>query len=100
MQVEFISHTVDVMTHDCLSSVALALAGGFLKHRVNWTTGCYAIGELLWQRIFTADNPVGRLNVHLSLQVELFVPTKVICVCVTGISLGLLMTHRSSFVCH
>ena len=26
MQVEFISNNVDVMTHDCLSSVALALA--------------------------------------------------------------------------
>ena len=25
MQVEFISNNVDVMTHDCLSSVALAL---------------------------------------------------------------------------
>ena len=28
MQVEFISNNVDVMTHDCLSSVALALEAG------------------------------------------------------------------------
>ena len=30
--------------------------------------------------IWNADNPVERLNVHLSLLVERFVPTKVICV--------------------
>ena len=28
MQVEFISNNVDVMTHDCLSSVAVALENG------------------------------------------------------------------------
>ena len=30
MQVEFISNNVDVMTHDCLSSVALALVSDVL----------------------------------------------------------------------
>ena len=33
---------------------------------------------LPWQGIWSADNPVERLNVHLSLLVERFVPTKVI----------------------
>ena len=31
MQVEFISNNVDVMTHDCLSSVALALGAYHLE---------------------------------------------------------------------
>ena len=31
MQVKFISNNVDVMTHDCLSSVALALVSTFLS---------------------------------------------------------------------
>ena len=33
---------------------------------------------LPWQSIWSADNPVERLNVHLSLLVQHFVPTKVI----------------------
>ena len=37
-----------------------------LKHPVNWTAVCYAIGVLLWRSIWSADNPVERLNVHLS----------------------------------
>ena len=49
-----------------------------LKHRLNWTAVCYAIGVLPWRSIWSADNPVERLNVHLSLLVERFVPTKVI----------------------
>ena len=49
-----------------------------LKHRVNWSTVCDAIGVLPWQSIWSADNPVERLNVHLSLLVECFVSTKVI----------------------
>ena len=49
-----------------------------LKHLVNWTAVCDAIGVLPWQSIWSADNPVERLNVHLSLLVERFVPTKVI----------------------
>ena len=49
-----------------------------LKHRVNWTAVCDAIGVLPWQSFWSADNPVERLNVHLSLLVERFVPTKVI----------------------
>ena len=49
-----------------------------LKHRVNWTAVCDAIGVLPWRSIWSADNPVERLNVHLSLLVERFVPTKVI----------------------
>ena len=36
---------------------------------------------LPWRSIWSAANPVERLNVHLSLLVELFVPTKVIRVC-------------------
>ena len=52
-----------------------------LKHRVNWTAVCDAIGELPWRSIWSAYNPVEGLNVHLSLLVEHFVPTKVIRVC-------------------
>ena len=48
-----------------------------LKHRVNWTAVCDAICELL-QSIWSADNKVERLNVHLSLLVERFVQTRVI----------------------
>ena len=49
-----------------------------LKHRVNWSAVCDAIGVLPWHSIWSADNPVERLNVHLSLLVERFVPTRVI----------------------
>ena len=49
-----------------------------LKHRVNWSAVCDAIGVLPWRTIWSADNPVERLNVHLSLLVERFVSTKVI----------------------
>ena len=49
-----------------------------LKHRVNWSAVCDAIGVLPWRSIWSADNPVERLNVHLSLLVERFVPTKMI----------------------
>ena len=52
-----------------------------LKHRVNWFAVCDAIGVLPWPSIWSADNPVDRLNVHLFQLVERFVPTKVICVC-------------------
>ena len=52
-----------------------------LKHRFNWYAVCDAIGVLPWRSIWSADNPVEKLNVHLSLLVERFVPTKVICVC-------------------
>ena len=38
-----------------------------LKHRVNWSAVCDAIGVLPWRSIWSADNPVERLNVHLSL---------------------------------
>ena len=41
-----------------------------LKHRVTWTAACDAIGGLPWRSIWSADNPVERLNVHLSLLVE------------------------------
>ena len=46
--------------------------------RVNWSVVCDAIGVLPWQSVWSANNPVERLNVHLSLLVERFVPTKVI----------------------
>ena len=49
-----------------------------LKHRVNWSAFCDAIGVLPWRSIWSADNPVERLNVHLSQLVERFVQTKVI----------------------
>ena len=49
-----------------------------LKHRVNWSAVCDAIGVLPWLSIWSTDNPVERLNVHLSLLVERFVSTKVI----------------------
>ena len=52
-----------------------------LKHRVNWSAVCDAIAVLPWRSIWIADNPVKRLNVHLSLLVEYFVLTKVIHVC-------------------
>ena len=48
-----------------------------LKHRVNWSAVCDAIGVLPWQSIWSANNPVERLNVHLSLLVERFVMRKV-----------------------
>ena len=51
-----------------------------LKHRVNWAAVCDAIGVLPWRSIWSADNPIERLHVHLSLVVDRFVPTKVICV--------------------
>ena len=59
----------------CVSSRVL------LKNRVNWTAVCDAMGVFLWRSIWSADNPVERLNVHLSLLVERFVLTKVILVC-------------------
>ena len=49
-----------------------------LKHRVNSTAVCDAIGVLTWRSNYSADNPVERFNVHLSLLVERFVRTKVI----------------------
>ena len=49
-----------------------------LEHRVNWWAVCDEIGVLPWRSICSADNPVKRLNVHLSLLVECFVPTTVI----------------------
>ena len=49
-----------------------------LKHRVNWTAVCDAIGVLPWRSIWSTDNPIESLNVQLSLLVECFVPTKVI----------------------
>ena len=35
-----------------------------LKHRVNWTALCDAIGVLPWRSIWSAVNPVERFNVH------------------------------------
>ena len=52
-----------------------------LKQRVIWTAVCDAICVLPWRSIWSADNPVDRLNVHLSLLVECFVLNKVIRVC-------------------
>ena len=49
-----------------------------LKHGVNWTAVCDAIGVLPRRSIRRADNPVERLNVLLSLLVERFVPIQVI----------------------
>ena len=49
-----------------------------LKHRVNWSAVCDAIGVLPWRSIWSTDNKVERLKVHLSLEVECFVLTKVI----------------------
>ena len=51
-----------------------------LKHRVNRTAVCDAIGVLHWRCVWSADNPVERFNVHLSLLVERFLLIKVICV--------------------
>ena len=50
----------------------------FLKHQVNWSTVCGAIGKLPWHNIWLSDNPVEVLNKHLSLLVGCYVPTKVI----------------------
>ena len=69
----------------CVSRIVL------LKHRVNWSAVCDAIGVLPWRSIWSADNAVEGLNVHLSLLVERFVPTKVIRVH-TRINLRLMMT--------
>ena len=49
-----------------------------LKHRVDWSAVCDAICVLPWRGIWSADNPVERLNVRLFQLVERFVPTKVI----------------------
>ena len=49
-----------------------------IKHGVNWTAVCNPIGVLPWRTIWSAENPVERLNVHLSVLVERFVPTKLI----------------------
>ena len=40
--------------------------------------------DLSWRNISSADNPVEVLNEHLSLQVESYVPTKVIYVRAQG----------------
>ena len=67
--------------HSSLSVAILTCAvsrRAHLKHRINWTAVCDAIGELPWRSIWSADNPVERLNVHLSLLVVHFIPTKVI----------------------
>ena len=52
----------------------------FLKHQVNWNTGCGAMWDLPWRNIWSFDNPVEVLNEHLSLLVGRYVPTKIICV--------------------
>ena len=52
-----------------------------LKYRVYWSGVCDAIGVLPLRSIWSADNPVERLNGHLSQLVERFVPTKKIRVC-------------------
>ena len=44
-----------------------------LKHRVNWTAVSDALDVLPWRSIWSVDNPVEMLNVHLSLLVERFV---------------------------
>ena len=62
----------------------------FLKHQVNWNTACDAMQDLPWRNIWSADNPVEVLNEHLLLLVGRFVPTKIIRVCNTRISLGLI----------
>ena len=65
-----------------------------LKHRVNWSPVCNAIGVFSWRSIWSADNPVERLNIHLSMPVDCFVPTKVIPVIIKQrINLGLMMTE-------
>ena len=50
----------------------------FLKHQVNWNTVCGAMQNLPWRNIWSAFNPVGDMNEHLSLLVRRYVPTKVI----------------------
>ena len=49
-----------------------------LRHRVNWTAVCDAVGELPWRSIWSAGNAVERLNVNLFQLVKRFVPSKVI----------------------
>ena len=63
----------------------------FLKHQVNWNTVCGAIRELPWCNICLSDNPVEVLNEHLSLLVldVMYQPRS--SVCVTRISLGLMI---------
>ena len=63
----------------------------FLQHQVNWNTVCGEIQDLPWRNIWLADNPVEVLNEHLSLLVGPYVPTKVIHVHVTRISLDLMI---------
>ena len=49
--------------------------------------------DLPWCNIWLADNRVEVLNKHLSLPVGRYVPTKVISMCVTRISLGLMINE-------
>ena len=51
-----------------------------MKNQVNWNIVCGAIRELPWHNIGLSDNLVEVLNESISLLVERFIPTKVICV--------------------
>ena len=50
----------------------------FLNHQVNCNTVCGAMQDLPCHNIWSADNLVEVLNMHLLLLVGRFVPTKVI----------------------
>ena len=49
-----------------------------VKHQIDWNTVFGAIRDLPCRNIWLADYPDEVLNKHLSLLVELYVPTKVI----------------------
>ena len=63
----------------------------FLKHRINRNTVCGAIRDLPWHKIWLADNPVEVLCKHLSLLVGHYMYQQSSPLCVTWISLGLMI---------
>ena len=81
--------TCGITPHSSLSAVILIAQSVpnlcvrrtvLLKHQVNWKTVCGAIHDLPRRNIWFADNRADVLNVHLSMLVGHYVPTKVILV--------------------
>ena len=60
--------------HSSLIS-AISVRKLFLKHPVYWTALSYAIRDLPWKSIWSADYRLKELNEHLPLLVERFAPT-------------------------
>ena len=63
----------------------------FLKHQVNWNTVFGATRDLPLCNSWFADIPIEVMNEHQSVLVGRYVPTKIIRVCITMISLVLII---------